>query len=265
MKSGKKWAICLLGALFATLSVSFTAFAKYEEKIFTLAGVTGEMYSACVPAYVMEENGQYLVRRHSAVLDTGANSYVIYNEIRGEGKMGSSGTDGTRTRAVPKRGGGPGKFLLFSVMAVVGIAVIAAFVKKAKEAEEASPARQGSKPSSASKSGETSGAAANPASARVEGIAGPMMGRVYSVKSAGLSFGRDASCFVCLPAEAKGVSRVHCKLYLDGQGRLMLMDCGSSYGTYLHGFGKLSPRQPVAVNKGSVFYLGSKKIGFKIQ
>lgn len=406
MKNSKKWAIWLTGVLLAALSVSFTVFAKNEEKLFALAGSDGEMYSVYGPAYVLEENGQYLILGHSATLDAGADSYVIYNvadetvypveftqqgiseyqlaifrfmdekppreqilmpaaarqeqvasllylceegvrtgkvmimEAResgsrialdieavediadfytpaafldddgnmvalytatgeciafhtdldtfygrtggqadpdggraedgeepdgGEGKEGSSGTGGTKMRAVPKRGDGLIKILLFGVVAAVGIAVIAAFIKKAKGDEAAPPARPCSNPGPASARSQASAAEICPASASAEGIAGPMMGRIYSVKSEGLTFGRDTSCFVCLPAETKGVSRVHCRLYPDEQGRLMLMDCGSSYGTYLHGFGKLSPRQPVAVNRGSVFYLGSKKVGFKIQ
>ena len=45
----------------------------------------------------------------------------------------------------------------------------------------------------------------------------------------------------------------------------MLMDCNSTYGTYLKGYGKLQPQKPVALKNGDAFYLGSDQNGFTIK
>ena len=65
------------------------------------------------------------------------------------------------------------------------------------------------------------------------------------------------------PENTPGVSRHHVKLYYDG-GRLMLMDCGSSNGTFLQRIGRLSPMVPTAVRQGDIFYLGERINGFEI-
>ena len=46
---------------------------------------------------------------------------------------------------------------------------------------------------------------------------------------------------------------------------LMLMDLNSTSGTFIQGFGKLQPMQPVEVSAGSVFYIGEKKNAFVIK
>lgn len=111
----------------------------------------------------------------------------------------------------------------------------------------------------------------NPASAprilraNLVGIAGPMQGRTYPIAGEGLTMGRGNSCSIRFQEDTKGISRSHCRLYWKSTGQLMLEDCGSTYGTYLKGFGKLSPQQPVELTGGAVFYLGSDKIGFTVQ
>lgn len=96
-------------------------------------------------------------------------------------------------------------------------------------------------------------------------IAGSFLGQVYPIGGNEIVFGRDISARIRFPDHEPGVSRVHCKLFKGSGGQLMLMDCGSKYGTYLSGTGRLSPQQPAAVQKGTVFYLGSKKVGFRLQ
>ncbi|MCC8150451.1 MAG: FHA domain-containing protein [Lachnospiraceae bacterium] len=98
----------------------------------------------------------------------------------------------------------------------------------------------------------------------VTGISGIMDGRTYPVGNSGISFGRDVSSGIRFPTDVKGVSRNHCKLFKDSSGALFLMDSGSTYGTFLQGFGKLSAQQPVRVEDGAVFSLGSEKNSFKI-
>lgn len=94
-------------------------------------------------------------------------------------------------------------------------------------------------------------------------VGGCMDGRKYPVGGSEITFGRDASATVAFPADAKGVSRQHCKIFWQN-GTLMLMDTGSSYGTFTQA-GKLQPMKPVPVKAGDVFYIGEKKNCFKIQ
>lgn len=94
-------------------------------------------------------------------------------------------------------------------------------------------------------------------------VGGILNGKVYSIGEQEITFGRDSASTVRFPADAEGVSRVHGKLF-KSNGTLMLMDCGSSYGTYMKS-GKLSPMQPVPVRAGDIFYIGEKENCFKIQ
>lgn len=92
---------------------------------------------------------------------------------------------------------------------------------------------------------------------------GCMNGRVYPVEQSEITIGRDASMVIRFPADTVGVSRIHAKLYWQG-GRLMLMDCNSTSGTFLKRQGKLTPMAPVAVQGGDVFYIGEKINSFEI-
>lgn len=96
------------------------------------------------------------------------------------------------------------------------------------------------------------------------GVGGCMSGRIYQVSGSEILIGRDPSCTIQYPADARGVSRRHCKVFWKN-GTLMLMDCGSSYGTYLEGKGRLQAQWPVAVKDGDVFYVGEKNNGFRIR
>ncbi len=93
---------------------------------------------------------------------------------------------------------------------------------------------------------------------------GKMDGRIYTATANEILIGRDSSSFICYPADTKGISRIHCKLYLK-DGKWMIMDMGSSYGTFVEGRGRLIPQQPVEIKNGDCFYLGGKDNAFKIQ
>ena len=99
---------------------------------------------------------------------------------------------------------------------------------------------------------------------KLHALGGYMDGRIYPIDKNAIIFGRDSSSTICYPANTKGVSRVHCKLFWKN-GTLMLMDMGSSYGTYLKGKGRLNIEQPVAVKAGDVFYIGEKNNSFIIK
>ena len=69
-------------------------------------------------------------------------------------------------------------------------------------------------------------------------------------------FGRDTSCNVLFPKTSAGVSRVHCQIILDkSEGNAMLLDCGSTYGTFLNGV-RLQPGIPMTLENGSIFSFG---------
>lgn len=99
----------------------------------------------------------------------------------------------------------------------------------------------------------------------VFGSAGEMAGREYPIGNGPLLFGRDSTANIRFSAKAKGISRIHCRLFYSEQGELMLMDCGSSYGTLLKGYGKLTSQKPVLVKAGDTFCLGSEKTAFTIR
>ena len=88
-------------------------------------------------------------------------------------------------------------------------------------------------------------------------------GRVYPITRDGVTIGRMMDNTIRYPENTPGVSRHHVRLYYDG-GRLMLMDCGSSNGTFLQRTGRMSPMVPTPVRQGDIFYLGERINGFEI-
>lgn len=92
---------------------------------------------------------------------------------------------------------------------------------------------------------------------------GALAGRVFSSGDT-LCIGRSKSnCNVVFPAETKGISRIHCCLKLR-HGQVMLMDMGSSCGTFLQDGTKLKPNEPVIVNDNTRFYLAGRETSFTV-
>ncbi len=80
-----------------------------------------------------------------------------------------------------------------------------------------------------------------------------------------VSIGRDATrCKIAFPGTTPGISAVHCKVKATGSG-VILMDLGSSYGTYLADKTKLAPNKTYELHTGDVFYLASPDNGFRVQ
>lgn len=80
-----------------------------------------------------------------------------------------------------------------------------------------------------------------------------------------LTIGRDPdSCAVLYPSGEKGISRKHCRLWLES-GKVMLSDMGSSYGTYLLDGTKLEEGQRVPLGPGDGFYLASPENAFYVK
>lgn len=93
---------------------------------------------------------------------------------------------------------------------------------------------------------------------------GALNGLTYRIPDSGLLIGRAVEAGVRYPADAKGVSRSHCQVFWN-DGALMIMDLGSSSGTFLRGKGQLQPNVPTALVEGDVIYLGSKQNALSIQ
>lgn len=92
---------------------------------------------------------------------------------------------------------------------------------------------------------------------------GALAGQVFSSGDT-LRIGRSKSnCNVVFPAETKGISRIHCCLKLR-HGQVMLMDMGSSCGTFLQDGTKLKPNEPVIVNDNTRFYLAGRETSFTV-
>lgn len=92
---------------------------------------------------------------------------------------------------------------------------------------------------------------------------GALAGQVFSSGDT-LCIGRSKSnCNVVFPAETKGISRIHCCLKLR-HGQVMLMDMGSSCGTFLQNGTKLKPNEPVIVNDNTRFYLAGRETSFTV-
>lgn len=91
------------------------------------------------------------------------------------------------------------------------------------------------------------------------GLEGPLMGQEYPISNGVTFVGRAVEANVRYPADTKGVSRKHLQIFWNN-GILMIMDQGSTSGTYLRSRGKLEPNVPVALAEGDKIYLGSKKI-----
>ena len=69
--------------------------------------------------------------------------------------------------------------------------------------------------------------------------------------------GRDrGACQMAFPENAKGISKRHCAVYLEGE-QPVLIDLGSTYGTYLANGKKIPANVPIKIRYGDCFYLAS--------
>lgn len=103
-----------------------------------------------------------------------------------------------------------------------------------------------------------------PAGMSLVDTCGVLGGGTFPISKAGALIGRAANADIRYPADTKGVSRDHCRIYWQGE-TLMLVDNNSTSGTYIQGKGQLRPGTPVEVREGDVIYLGSKKISLTVR
>ena len=96
---------------------------------------------------------------------------------------------------------------------------------------------------------------------RVSCLRGQFAGRRWLlVPGKPFRMGRQLDCDVVYPPETKGVSRLQCTLLVDSEGRLLVRDEGSSYGTFLGVYERGMRLQP-----GQWFVAKNCKIFFGIQ
>lgn len=99
----------------------------------------------------------------------------------------------------------------------------------------------------------------------VQGVSGLFAGRTYTQGRDGrIMFGRQPSCQVVFGGNDKNVSGNHCVLYKQ-DGGVMLMDLGSTNGTYLENGTRLQANVAYALHAGERFYLVNKNYMFMIK
>lgn len=85
---------------------------------------------------------------------------------------------------------------------------------------------------------------------------GPLAGKSVSLGKGIVLVGRDPSCGICYPTGTQGISRVHCAISIQN-GRVMVTDRGSAYGTFMAGGVRLQSNESRELTRGSSIYLGS--------
>lgn len=78
-------------------------------------------------------------------------------------------------------------------------------------------------------------------------------GAEFTVQGAA-AIGRDNACDIVLGEQS--VSRMHARITLDGSGKAMLVDLGSTAGTLVNGV-RISPHQPVSLAPGAHIQFGA--------
>ena len=102
--------------------------------------------------------------------------------------------------------------------------------------------------------------AANSAEAVIQGVSGLLNGKTYMLTAGTpLIFGRRTEkCNVLFKNETKGISSLHCEIKCYN-GKVLLKDLGSTYGTWLNEGTRLEPNKYYELPDQGVFYLGSKE------
>lgn len=97
----------------------------------------------------------------------------------------------------------------------------------------------------------------------IAGVSGYFTGRKFPIGNH-IIIGRDPKKVkIVFPDKTQGVSAVHCELR-NNNGMVILVDLGSTYGTFLANGSKLQPSIPHTVSLGDEFYLGSPENRFRI-
>ena len=98
---------------------------------------------------------------------------------------------------------------------------------------------------------------------QVRCLDGDFKGRTFPLYDV-LGFGRNPVHRIAFGQNTKGISGNHCELRIEN-GRIVLRDLGSTYGTFFMNGQKLDERVAYEVKKGDVFYLAEKTQSFRIE
>ncbi|MBE6925141.1 MAG: FHA domain-containing protein [Ruminococcaceae bacterium] len=97
---------------------------------------------------------------------------------------------------------------------------------------------------------------------QIRGIGGPMDGRVFLINDQ-LRLGRGSACDVPFSQNAGGISAQHCLLRIV-DGRVVLQDLRSTYGTYMAGK-KLEPQVEYQLHTGDEFTMANGGQTFRLE
>lgn len=95
-------------------------------------------------------------------------------------------------------------------------------------------------------------------------IGGALQGMTFPISSR-VVIGRDPKhCSIIYPKDAHGISSVHCAAEPTADGRIILIDLGSTYGT-MAGGQQLTAGKGVTLHSGDAFTLGGKENVFEVR
>lgn len=99
------------------------------------------------------------------------------------------------------------------------------------------------------------------------GLTGEFSGRSIPIDDRGITIGRDASlCQVTFSQNVPGISRRHCTLSFNRvSSTFVLVDIGSSYGTFLESGMRVIQGQAVNLRAGDRFYLAERNNMFEVR
>ena len=147
-----------------------------------------------------------------------------------------------------------------SVLAVV-IALIVWLVVKAKKKKKVTPVAPVVSTPTYTPAPVTP--VSNDLTPRLQAVEGYFKGKRYFI-SGEVRIGRDPSKNdLVYPTYIQGISGIHCVVRLQN-GKIILQDLGSTYGTYLNDGRRLAANEPVVLRVGDRFWLGSEKESFVI-
>ena len=91
----------------------------------------------------------------------------------------------------------------------------------------------------------------------LRGVTGRYAGESFDLGSGKVTLGRDpAACNIVFDKNAPGISGQHCEVAYDqNEGRFLITDLGSSYGTFLGNGKKLTANVTEKLSAGDTFYL----------
>lgn len=122
-------------------------------------------------------------------------------------------------------------------------------------------------PAPAPAAGPVYGRAPYGASPVIYGLTGEFNGRSIPVDDRGVTIGRDPGlCQIAFSGNTPGISRRHCTVNFNrANGTFVLVDIGSSYGTFLESGMKVIQGQAVSLRPGDRFYLADRNNMFEVR